>query len=88
MASPQSRRTPAGIGGQIACDFTLIRGGFAMTGERMGRAGFALPNRAVTVVELIAAVALVFSIVVAGTAVSIGFARANACPPQATTGMR
>jgi hypothetical protein len=50
-----------------------------MTGEPTARTGFVPPPRAATTcVELIAAAALMLSSAVAGTAVTIGIARAGA----------
>ena len=57
-----------------------------MTGERIAGVGFTLPSRAARVVELVLALALMGSIVVAGTAVSIGMARA--CGASSVTSLR
>ena len=59
-----------------------------MTGDRIARVGFATQRREVTVVELIAAVALVVSIAVAGTAVSFGMTRAQAAPATMFTSVQ
>jgi hypothetical protein len=79
MASPQSGPTGAGIrmDGRTMLQ-TDSRKDHTMTGEPNARTGFVPQPRAATLVELIAAVALIFSIAVAGTAVSIGIARTGA----------
>jgi hypothetical protein len=93
MASPKSSRIGAGITGEFGSQATVIRKAHDMSRDRTHQAGFAPRNRervrghcSMMVAQLIATVALVLSIAVAATAVSIGIARADGIETVVTGG--
>jgi hypothetical protein len=84
MASPKSGRLAAALLEHSRAPGTLIRKPHAMTHDPIAQAGFAARGRTRVrgrrgrvVAQLITSVALVLSIAVAATAVSIGIAHAD-----------
>ncbi|HEY4919459.1 MAG TPA: hypothetical protein VII40_05085 [Xanthobacteraceae bacterium] len=84
MASPDSGRNAAGIRPEFPRQGEVIRKADAMTLDRIDRTGFTPPacarahdHRSTAVAQLITSAALVLSIAVAVTAMSVGIARAD-----------